>query len=304
MSGECCVYLTAVILDEHCVCLTAVTVDEWECCVYLTAVTVDEWEVLCLFGNCHTWWVESVCYLTAVTVDEWECCVYLTAVTVDEWEVLCLFGNCHTWWVESVCYLTAVTVDEWECCVCLTAVTVDEWGVLCLTAVTVDEWGVLCLTAVTVDEWGVLCLTAVTVDEWGVLCLFDSCHSWWVGSVVFVWQLSQLMSGEYADQVEDFHVIDCRYPYEFEGGHIEVSLELDCTPLRINGLACGHGLGVRSHVEVHRTPTLFMLSVDWCVYMGWGSCRGSQNPHPFHVSNKFGQKLKQTCSNLSGDNQL
>ena len=65
------------------------------------------------------------------------------------------------------------------------------------------------------------------------------------------------MSGEYADQVEDFHVIDCRYPYEFEGGHIEVSLELDCTPLRINGLACGHG-GQVSH-------------------------RGSQNPYPFYV---------------------
>ena len=70
------------------------------------------------------------------------------------------------------------------------------------------------------------------------------------------------MNGEYADQVEDFHVIDCRYPYEFEGGHIEVSLELDRTPLHISALACVHGVGVRSHVEVHRTATLFMLAIS------------------------------------------
>lgn len=107
------------------------------------------------------------------------------------------------------------------------------------------------------------------------------------------------MNGEYADQVEDFHVIDCRYPYEFEGGHIEVSLELNCTPLHVvSGLACVHGVGVGSHVEVHRTPTLFMLAISglWIGVCMWGggrgSRRGSQNPHPLHVSNKFGQKLK------------
>ena len=33
-----------------------------------------------------------------------------------------------------------------------------------------------------------------------------------------------LTSGEFDDEVEDFHVIDCRYPYEFEGGHIQVRL--------------------------------------------------------------------------------
>ncbi|KAL8578483.1 hypothetical protein ACOMHN_028755 [Nucella lapillus] len=33
--------------------------------------------------------------------------------------------------------------------------------------------------------------------------------------------LSMLLSGDYADQVEEFHIIDCRYPYEFNGGHIQ-----------------------------------------------------------------------------------
>ncbi len=30
----------------------------------------------------------------------------------------------------------------------------------------------------------------------------------------------ELLGGRYADQLDSFHVIDCRYGYEFEGGHI------------------------------------------------------------------------------------
>ncbi|XP_061187634.1 M-phase inducer phosphatase 1-B-like [Saccostrea echinata] len=33
--------------------------------------------------------------------------------------------------------------------------------------------------------------------------------------------LGKLMKGEYADTIGSFRIIDCRYPYEFEGGHIE-----------------------------------------------------------------------------------
>lgn len=33
-------------------------------------------------------------------------------------------------------------------------------------------------------------------------------------------QLIDLLDGRYADQLDSFHVIDCRYGYEFEGGHI------------------------------------------------------------------------------------
>ncbi|XP_022127108.2 M-phase inducer phosphatase [Pieris rapae] len=32
--------------------------------------------------------------------------------------------------------------------------------------------------------------------------------------------LASLIRGEYSDSIDDFQVIDCRYPYEFEGGHI------------------------------------------------------------------------------------
>ncbi|XP_070211555.1 M-phase inducer phosphatase-like isoform X2 [Littorina saxatilis] len=38
--------------------------------------------------------------------------------------------------------------------------------------------------------------------------------------------LSHLLSGDFADQVEEYHVIDCRYPYEFKGGHIQDALNI------------------------------------------------------------------------------
>lgn len=38
--------------------------------------------------------------------------------------------------------------------------------------------------------------------------------------------LSDLLSGAFEDQVEEFHVIDCRYPYEFDGGHIQNALNI------------------------------------------------------------------------------
>ncbi|EDW81420.1 uncharacterized protein Dwil_GK11032 [Drosophila willistoni] len=33
--------------------------------------------------------------------------------------------------------------------------------------------------------------------------------------------VARLLSGEFNDQVASYRIIDCRYPYEFEGGHIE-----------------------------------------------------------------------------------
>lgn len=38
--------------------------------------------------------------------------------------------------------------------------------------------------------------------------------------------MSKLLNGEYKDSVASFKVIDCRYPYEFEGGHIRNAINL------------------------------------------------------------------------------
>lgn len=32
--------------------------------------------------------------------------------------------------------------------------------------------------------------------------------------------MAKLLRGEFKDSVASFKVVDCRYPYEFEGGHI------------------------------------------------------------------------------------
>lgn len=37
---------------------------------------------------------------------------------------------------------------------------------------------------------------------------------------VSVHTMAKLLRGEFKDSVASFKVIDCRYPYEFDGGHI------------------------------------------------------------------------------------
>ena len=38
--------------------------------------------------------------------------------------------------------------------------------------------------------------------------------------------MAALQGGEYEHIVEKAIIVDCRYPYEFEGGHIKVRLKL------------------------------------------------------------------------------
>ena len=52
--------------------------------------------------------------------------------------------------------------------------------------------------------------------QWSVRlgCLLSVAHS--------SEQMCDLMDGKYDDVVENFTVIDARYPYEYKGGHIKV----------------------------------------------------------------------------------
>ena len=38
--------------------------------------------------------------------------------------------------------------------------------------------------------------------------------------------LSSLLENGYQDVVKSFRIIDCRYPYEYAGGHIKVNLQI------------------------------------------------------------------------------
>ena len=52
-----------------------------------------------------------------------------------------------------------------------------------------------------------------------------------VQNVILYFQLAQVIEGQYSDVVEKFTIIDCRYPYEYEGGHIKVHTVLSDTNL-------------------------------------------------------------------------
>ena len=40
----------------------------------------------------------------------------------------------------------------------------------------------------------------------------------------FNFKVASLIRGEYEDSLHKFDIIDCRYPYEYKGGHIQVSI--------------------------------------------------------------------------------
>ena len=42
-------------------------------------------------------------------------------------------------------------------------------------------------------------------------------------------QLDDLMDGRYRDSITDFHVIDCRFDYEYNGGHIPNAVNISTT---------------------------------------------------------------------------
>jgi M-phase inducer tyrosine phosphatase len=42
-------------------------------------------------------------------------------------------------------------------------------------------------------------------------------------------QLDQLLNGRYNSQIVDFHIIDCRFDYEYNGGHIAGAVNINTT---------------------------------------------------------------------------
>jgi M-phase inducer phosphatase len=42
----------------------------------------------------------------------------------------------------------------------------------------------------------------------------------------FLFQLVDVLQNVYSSEIENLHIIDCRYPYEYEGGHIQSAKNL------------------------------------------------------------------------------
>ena len=51
-------------------------------------------------------------------------------------------------------------------------------------------------------------------------------------------KVARLLNHDFEDLVKDYTIVDCRYPYEYEGGHIQVGM--------VSG---GHGLVVVGGVK-------------------------------------------------------
>jgi len=37
--------------------------------------------------------------------------------------------------------------------------------------------------------------------------------------------MNDILTGKYDDVINSYRIIDCRYPYEFDGGHIKVKIK-------------------------------------------------------------------------------
>jgi hypothetical protein len=68
--------------------------------------------------------------------------------------------------------------------------------------------------------------------------------------------LAKLINGEYKNILPDFKVIDCRYPYEYDGGHI-VGAENIYTPEQLAHRFFNENQGQNSTTETNRTAIIF-----------------------------------------------
>lgn len=44
-----------------------------------------------------------------------------------------------------------------------------------------------------------------------------------------IFQLDDLIDGKYGSQIHDYHIIDCRFDYEYNGGHIPGAVNINTT---------------------------------------------------------------------------
>lgn len=64
-------------------------------------------------------------------------------------------------------------------------------------------------------------------------------------------QVRDLIEGHYSERISRYHIIDCRFGYEYEGGHIDGALNVNSNAA-VEDLLLKDGQGV--HAQGHELP--------------------------------------------------
>ncbi|XP_023851511.1 cell division cycle 25 homolog d [Salvelinus sp. IW2-2015] len=92
--------------------------------------------------------------------------------------------------------------------------------------------------------------------------------------------VASLLRGQYSGTVGDFLIIDCRYPYEYHGGHIRGADTLH-TEAQIQGLYSSSLPSTSSPPGAELPPATWTGSRSRCqwYFHGWSANRGPAHSH-------------------------
>ncbi|KAH9389678.1 M-phase inducer phosphatase 1 [Tyrophagus putrescentiae] len=88
--------------------------------------------------------------------------------------------------------------------------------------------------------------------------------------------LASLIKGQYKHCVESFTVIDCRYPYEFEGGHIQDAVNLYTQELILSKLLPNKSVTAKTNDSLSKRSIL-IFHCEFSSERGPGLCRFLRN---------------------------
>ncbi len=69
--------------------------------------------------------------------------------------------------------------------------------------------------------------------------------SYMVTIIAYTLQLDEVIAGRYADKIKRYHIIDCRFDYEYAGGHIADAMNVN-THDALEALLLSKGSGIHS----------------------------------------------------------
>ncbi|XP_017494083.1 PREDICTED: M-phase inducer phosphatase-like, partial [Rhagoletis zephyria] len=88
--------------------------------------------------------------------------------------------------------------------------------------------------------------------------------------------LASLINGSYNHCVESFTVIDCRYPYEFEGGHIQNAINIYTQELVLKTFLPNNSLTLRTNENLSKRRIL-IFHCEFSSERGPSLCRFLRN---------------------------